>query len=346
MRRMQIGSLDVSRICLGTMTWGEQNSQTEAFAQMEYALASGVNFWDTAEMYPVPPKAETYTATECIIGNWFQKSGRRKDVVLATKVIGHSAGHPWVREGKDNGLRKASILRACEDSLKRLRTDYIDLYQFHWPDRSTNFFGKLGYEIGGHDYWTPLEESLSAVAELIQAGKIRHFGVSNETPWGLMKYRWLAKELGLPAPVSIQNPCSLLNRSAEVGLAEVCHREQIAFLAYSPLGFGMLTGKYSEGNSKASDRLQLFSNHFKRYSGNQAHAASADYAKLARALGLTPVQLALGFLLRQPWITSVIIGATNLEQLKENIECHNLALGPEAMEGIADIHSKYPNPAP
>lgn len=328
------------------MTWGEQNTQAEGFQQMDLALANGVHFWDTAEMYPVPPKAETYTATETIIGNWFKASGRRSEVVLATKVIGHSAGHAWVREGKDNGLRRASILKACDESLRRLQTDYIDLYQFHWPDRSTNFFGKLGFEANGHDYWTPLEESMSAVAELMKAGKIRHYGVSNETAWGLMKYLQIAKEMGLPAPVSIQNPYSLLNRSAEVGLAEVCHRENIGFLAYSPLGFGMLTGKYSQGYSPANARLNLFGNHFKRYSSPQSIAASAEYAKLAQAHGYKPAQLALAFALTRPWMRAVIIGATQLEQLRENMASIQTTLSAEVIEAIADIHQRYPNPAP
>jgi len=346
LQNLRLGSLNVPSLCLGTMTWGQQNTQEEGFAQMDYALAHGLYFWDTAEMYPVPPKAETYTATETIIGNWFHKTGRRSDVVLATKVIGHSAGHAWVRNGKDNGLRKASILKACDESLRRLQTDYIDLYQFHWPDRSTNFFGKLGFEVGGHDYWTPLEESLTAVAELIRIGKIRHFGVSNETPWGLMKYLWLAKELGLPAPVSTQNPYSLLNRSAEVGIAEICHRDGIRFLAYSPMGFGLLSGKYFDGTADASARLHQFSGHFKRYAGEQAILAARKYSDLARAHGLLPSQMALAFVQCRPWMGSTIIGATSLQQLEENIQSAQLVLTPELLAGIDAIHCEISNPAP
>ena len=346
MKQTKLGSLSVSKICLGTMTWGQQNTQAEGFTQMDLALDLGVNFWDTAEMYPVPPKAETYTATETIIGNWFSHSKRRNDVVLATKVIGNSAGHSWVRGGKDNGLNKASIFAACDASLKRLQTDHIDLYQFHWPDRNTNFFGKLGFDANGHDYWTPLEESITAVAELIRAGKIRHFGVSNETSWGLMKYLWLAKELGLPAPVSIQNPYSLLNRSAEVGLAEICFREDVGFLAYSPMGFGMLSGKYSEGTAAPDARLNLFGGHFKRYASQQALEATAAYAKLARKNSLSPAQMALAFVNSRPWMRSTIIGATNLDQLRENIGSLDVTLSADVLAAIDAIHVQISNPAP
>ena len=328
------------------MTWGQQNTQAEGFAQMDLALDLGVNFWDTAEMYPVPPMEKTYTATETIIGNWFQKNKRRSDVVLATKVIGNSAGHAWVRGGKNNGLNKSSILAACDASLKRLQTDHIDLYQFHWPDRSTNFFGKLGFEAVGHEYWTPLEESLSAVAELIRAGKIRHFGVSNETAWGLMKYLWLAKELGLPAPVSIQNPYSLVNRSAEVGLAEICFRENVGFLAYSPMGFGMLSGKYTDGTAAPDARLNLFGGHFKRYSSPNTIEAAAQYAKIAREHNLTPAQMALAFVNTRPWMRATIIGATHLAQLLENIESIDVTLNAEALAAIEAVHTQIPNPAP
>jgi len=346
MKNIKLGTLDISPICLGTMTWGQQNTQAEGFAQMDLALDLGVNFWDTAEMYPVPPMETTYTATETIIGNWFAQGKRRSEVVLATKVIGHSAGHSWVRKGGDNGLRKSSILAACEDSLKRLQTDYIDLYQFHWPDRSANFFGKLGFEANVHDYWTPLEESLGAAAELIQAGKIRHFGVSNETAWGLMKYLWLAKELGIPAPVSIQNPYSLVNRSAEVGLAEVCLRENVGYLAYSPMAFGLLSGKYFDGTAVAADRLNQFSGHFKRYASPETLDAARAYAQIALAHGLSPAQMALAFVNSRPWMRATIIGATKLAQLQENIGSFDVVLSAEVLAQIDAVHGRISNPAP
>jgi aryl-alcohol dehydrogenase-like predicted oxidoreductase len=346
MQKIHLGSLEISKICLGTMTWGQQNTQDEGFSQMDLAIDLGVNFWDTAEMYPVPPMEATYTATETIIGNWFQKSGKRDQVVLATKVIGHSAGHPWVRNGIHNGLRRESIFAACDASLKRLKTDHIDLYQFHWPDRSANFFGKLGFDGPQHEYWTPLEESMGAAADLIRAGKIRHFGVSNETAWGLMKYLWLAKELGLPAPVSLQNPYSLINRSAEVALAEVCFREDVGFLAYSPMGFGRLSGKYEEGSALPSSRLNLFGTHFKRYSSPQAILATGEYAALARAHGMSPAQMALAFVNSRVFIRSTIIGATQLGQLRENIASLDVVLSAEVLAGIDAIHQRHSNPAP
>jgi aryl-alcohol dehydrogenase-like predicted oxidoreductase len=342
-RQLGRSDLSVSALCLGSMTWGEQNSEAEGFAQIDRARAAGINFLDTAEMYPVPPRGETYGATERIIGNYFKARGNRADWILASKVAGPGNGIDYIRGGQPKHNR-AHISAAVDESLRRLQTDWIDLYQLHWPERSTNFFGQLGYRHQEQDF-TPLQEILEALGEQIKAGKIRHIGLSNETPWGTMKFLQLADSLGLARAVSIQNPYNLLNRSFEVGLAEVAIREQCGLLAYSPLAFGMLSGKYANGARPANARITLFSR-FSRYTNPQAQAACGRYVQLAREHDLDPAQMALAFVTRQPFVTSNIIGATSLEQLESNLGSIDLQLSAEVLEGIEAIHREQPNPAP
>ena len=342
-RQLGRSDLQVSALCLGSMTWGEQNSEAEGFAQIDRAKACGINFLDTAEMYPVPPRRDTYGATERIIGNYFKARGGRADWVLASKVAGPGNGIDYIRGGQLKHNRQ-HIVAALDDSLKRLQTDWIDLYQLHWPERSTNFFGQLGYRHQEQDF-TPLQKTLEVLGEQVKAGKIRHIGLSNETAWGTMKYLQLADQLGLPRAVSIQNPYNLLNRSFEVGLAEVAMREQCGLLAYSPLAFGMLSGKYENGARPANARITLFSR-FARYTNPQAIAACSRYVALAREHGLDPAQMALAFVTRQPFVTSNIIGATSLEQLESNLGSLSLELSDELLDAIEAIHREQPNPAP
>ena len=334
--------LKVSAICLGTMTWGEQNSEAQAHEQMDYALAQGVNFFDVAEMYPVPPKPETQGRTEQYIGTWFKARGKRHEVVLATKITGPGE-MSWIRGGPR--LDRASVLAACDASLARLQTDYIDLYQVHWPARGTNYFGQLGFKPTEDSRSVPIEETYSALAELVKAGKIRHIGLSNETPWGVAEYLRLSRELGLPRPVSIQNPYSLLNRSFEVGLAEFAHREQIGLLAYSPLAFGVLAGKYLNGAKPADGRLTLFSR-FQRYNGEHADAATQAYAKVASEHGLSLSQMALAFVTSRHFVTSNIIGATTMAQLESNIAPHSIKLSRDVLTALEAVHKRYTIPCP
>ncbi len=321
--------LNVSRVGLGTMTWGEQNSEQEAHEQLDYAVAQGVNFIDAAEMYPVPPRAET-------------QGRNRERVILATKVTG-PADMPWLRGGPHPS--RAQIRQALEASLRRLQTDSVDLYQVHWPDRSTNFFGRLGYEHKDDDRAVPIAETLEALAQLVAEGKARYIGISNETPWGLAEYLRLEREKGWPRVASIQNPYSQLNRSFEVGLAEFAHREQVGLLAYSPLAFGVLSGKYLDGARPAGARLTLFSR-FQRYTGERVERAVREYVGLARRHGLDPAQMALAYVTSRPFVASALIGATTMVQLRENIAASRLALPPEVVTGIENIHRDHSNPAP
>jgi aryl-alcohol dehydrogenase-like predicted oxidoreductase len=342
-RQLGLTDLNVSALCLGTMTWGEQNSEAEAHAQLDRAKAHGVNFIDTAEMYPVPPRAETYSKTEQIIGNYFKQHGGRADWILASKVAGPGNGINYIRDGQLKHNRK-HITAALDASLQRLQTDWIDLYQLHWPERPTNFFVQLGYRHQDSEF-TPLEETLEALAEQVKAGKIRHIGLSNDTPWGTMKFLQLAESRGWPRAVSIQNPYNLLNRSFEVGLAEVAIRERCGLLAYSPMAFGMLSGKYEGGARPANARISLFSR-FSRYTNPQSAAACSRYVALAHEHGLDPAQMALAFVTAQPFVTSNIIGATTLDQLDANLASIELKLSDEVLAGIDAIHKAQPNPAP
>lgn len=343
-RKLGQTDIDVSQICLGTMTWGKQNTEIEAFNQLDIAIATGVNFIDTAELYPVPPEAETYTLTEQYLGNWLKQRGKRDDLIIATKVAGRSDWLPHIRKGQLCFDRK-NIEEALHGSLQRLQTDYIDLYQLHWPDRNTNFFGKLGYDHHADESTIPIEETLRVLADNVSAGKIRYLGISNETPWGTMKFITLAEQMGLPRIVSIQNPYSLLNRSFEVGLAEIAHRENCGLLAYSPLGFGVLSGKYLGGIKPPTARITLFER-FSRYNNPESVAATQAYVDLAIEHGLNPAQMALAFVNSRLFLTSTIIGATTLEQLESNLATIDIELSEEILKGIDAIHQQHPNPAP
>jgi len=346
MQQRELGhtGLKVSALCLGTMTFGEQNTERQAHAQLDQALAAGINFLDTAEMYPVPPRSETQGRTEQYIGNWLVARKCRDRIVLATKVAGPGDWLPYLRGGKAR-LDRPNIEAAVEASLRRLRTDAIDLYQLHWPDRKTNHFGQLGYRHPTADSSVPLAETLEVLGDLVAAGKIRHVGLSNETPWGTMRMLQLAAELGLPRPVSIQNPYSLLNRTFEIGLAEIAIREQCGLLAYSPMAFGALSGKYLNGARPAGARLTLFPR-FDRYSEPRAAQAIAAYVALARRYGLDPAQMALAWVTSRPFVTSTIIGATTMEQLEADLGSEGLVLSDEVIEKINTIHSFNPNPSP
>lgn len=343
-RQLGYTDLEVSVICLGTMTWGEQNTEAEAHQQLDYALERGVNFIDTAEMYPVPPRAETCHLTESYIGSWIKARGNRERVILATKVSGRADWLPHIRGGK-TCLDRRNIEAALEASLERLQTDYIDLYQLHWPDRDTNFFGQLGYRHHGDGDGAAILETLRVLGEFVQAGKVRYVGVSNETPWGVMTYLQAAREHGLPRIVSIQNPYNLLNRSFEIGLGEIAHRETTGLLAYSPLAFGVLSGKYLDGRFPAGARLTLFER-FSRYSNSEGAAATRAYVELARAHDMDPAQMALAYVTSRPFLTSNIIGATSMEQLAADIDSVTLTLPEELLEGIEAIHTRHPNPCP
>jgi aryl-alcohol dehydrogenase-like predicted oxidoreductase len=336
--------IEVSKICLGTMTYGEQNTKAEAHEQLDYAVDQGINFIDTAEMYSVPSRAETQGSTETILGKWLKQENNRQKVVLATKVTGPSANMTYIR----NPLRftPGQIKLALEGSLKRLNTDYVDLYQLHWPERNANCFGQRGYKHDPDEGWTDnLLEILQTINSLINEGKIRYFGISNETPWGVMRYLQLAQQYDLPRAVSIQNPYSLLNRTFEVGLAEVAMREQCGLLAYSPLAFGLLSGKYHRAADQARDRLNSFKQ-MSRYSSKQSYEATARYLAIAEKHGLSLTQMALAFVNQQPFVTSNIIGATTMEQLKENVESIDVHLSEEVFQAIEEVHETIPNPAP
>ncbi len=335
--------IQVSKICLGTMTFGQQNTEAEGHAQMDYALEQGVNFFDTAEMYSVPARQETYGSTERILGTWFQKTGNRDKVVLASKIAGPNPNFTYMREKND--FSPASIQYALDKSLERLQTDYIDLYQLHWPERKTNFFGQRGFKVQD-DAW---EDNIHAVLEtlngFIQQGKIKHIGLSNETPWGIMRFLEESKYHNLPRIKTVQNPYSLLNRLYENGSAEIGIRENVGLLAYSPMAFGVLSGKFLTGEAHPNARINLFPQ-FSRYNSEQSAAATRLYNEIAQQNGLTLTQLALAFIEQQPFVTSTIIGATTMEQLKENIDTINVTLSEELLQAIDAIQAKIPDPAP
>ena len=341
-RKLGTTDLKVSTICLGTMTWGEQNTQDEGFEQMDFALDQGINFWDTAELYAVPPKAETYGHTEVIIGNWFEQTKKREKVILATKVGGPS--RKYMRGGENSFFGK-NLAEALDGSLKRLKTDYIDLYQLHWPERNVNNFGKLGYEHKEND-WNKFEDVLGDLEKHIQSGKIRYVGLSNETPWGVLGYLQLSKDKNLPRMMSIQNPYSLLNRSYEVGLAEVSIRENIGCLAYSPLASGYLSGKYRNGNLPKGSRMQRDYDFWTRYRKPNMENAVEEYYKISKKYNLDMSQMSIKFCEIQQFMTSVIIGATTMEQLKSNIESVKVNLDLETIKEINEVQKKYPNPCP
>lgn len=343
-RQLGRSDLKVSAICLGTMTWGEQNTEAEAHAQLDMAVAAGVNFIDTAEMYPVPPREETYTLTEHYIGNWLQKRNNRDKVILATKIAGRADWLPYVRQGK-NCFNRENLEAALDASLKRLQTDYIDLYQLHWPDRKTNFFGRLGFEYDPDDDPVAIEETLQVLSDIAKSGKVRYFGLSNETPWGVMRFLHLAETMNLPRVVSVQNPYNLLNRSYEVGLSEISHREDCGLLAYSPLAFGMLSGKYLNGAKPKGARLTLFER-FDRYSNPRALRATQQYVNIAEEFELDPAQMALAYVTSRPFVTANIIGATDLEQLQSNLDSEQLQLPAQVLEKIEAVHTEIPNPSP
>ena len=340
----QLGQTDirVSSLCLGTMTWGEQNTEQDAFQQLDCAIDYGINFIDTAEMYPVPAREETYAATETILGHWLKQRGHHDDLVIATKICG--PGYDYMNGGRL--MTPQHIHHAVEGSLKRLGVDCIDLFQLHWPDRNTNFFGQLGYNLQAEADGTPIEITLEALNDLVQAGKIRHYGLSNETPWGAMRHLAVSNEKQQTRPVSIQNPYSLLNRSFEVGLAEISHREQVGLLAYSPLAFGTLSGKYLHGQKPANSRLARFERYQRYTSSPQSIMATEAYVNLAKESGLNPAQMALAYVTSRFFVTSAIIGATNLEQLNSNLQSSELSLPADVLEGIEAIHKQHPNPAP
>tara|TARA_B100000073_G_scaffold341390_1_gene342691 strand:+ start:118 stop:1149 length:1032 start_codon:yes stop_codon:yes gene_type:complete len=334
-------NIKVSKICLGTMTWGRQNNQQEAFDQMDYSIDKGVNFFDTAELYPVPATPDKYAITEEIIGNWFQQSKKRDKIILATKIAGPGDYTAHIRK---TGFKGNSIENALDGSLKRLKTDYIDLYQLHWPERITNTFGNRNYQYFNDSWEDNFEFILEKLKELIKIGKIRHIGLSNENPWGIMKFLEYSKR-ELPKMITVQNPYSLLNRLFEVGSSEICKRENVGLLAYSPLGFGILTGKYFNGKMPKNSRLDLFPT-LKRYSNENSIKAAKLYQEVANKHNLSLTHLSLSFVNDRPFVTSNIIGATNLEQLKENIESVNIKLSDEIISEINSINNKIPNPSP
>jgi len=335
--------LEVSLICLGTMTWGTQNSEKEAFEQMDYSIDQGVNFFDTAELYSVPPTAESYGKTEVMIGNWFEKRKNRNKVILASKIAG--PGLDWIRDGKKSYNEK-HLAEAIDGSLKRLKTDYIDLYQLHWPERSTNTFGRREYTINKNEGdWNDFENILQALQKFIKSGKIRHIGLSNETPYGLSKYLELSKHKNLPRMMSVQNPYSLVNRTYEIGMSEISIREKCGLLVYYPLASGALSGKYRDGQMPKNARITLFKG-WERMINPLAMKAYDEYFKLAKEANITMVQLAQAFVNSRPFVTSNIIGATTMDQLKENIGSINIELTEEILEKINIIHNNNPNPAP
>ena len=337
-----IAGREVSKICLGTMTWGQQNTEAEAHEQISYALERGINMLDAAEMYPVPPRAETQGRTEEYIGTWFKKTGLRDSYILATKAAGPNPEFHYLRGGPK--FTKEQLIEAVNGSLRRLQTDCIDLYQLHWPDRYTNFFGQRGY-LHREQPETPIEETLRALEDIVQAGKVRAIGLSNETPWGTMKFLELANREGLPRVESIQNPYSLLNRTYEIAMAEVSHREDVGLLAYSPLGMGLLTGKYRNGAKPEGSRMVVFER-FTRYEGAETWEAAERYLQLADDHGINPTHMALAFVNARPFVVSNIIGATTMEQLKMNIDSLDVVLSKDVLQGIEAIQQAIPNPAP
>lgn len=345
MRYRELGTsmLEVSEVCLGTMTFGVQNSEVQAHSQLDYAMERGINFVDTAEMYAVPPTAQSYGTTETIVGKWLHK-GSRERAILATKASGPGRSMTWIRGGRTQFSRE-NLRAAIEGSLRRLQTDYVDLYQLHWPDRNVPIFGQYDFDPGRERDTVPIRLQLEALAELVQEGKVRYVGLSNEYPWGIMQFLRVAELHGLPRVVSVQNAYNLLNRVFDYGLVEVCHRENVGLLAYSPLAFGLLSGKYL-ADPRAYGRITLFEGFAQRYGKENVQPAVRAYAELARRYGVSPATLALAWLYRRPRVTSTIIGATTMEQLRENIDAYAVTLNEAVLKEIEAIHLRYTNPAP
>lgn len=343
-RKLGRTDIEVSAICLGTMTWGEQNTEADGHAQLDCAIDAGINFIDTAEVYPSPPTADNYGRTEEIIGTWLQKRTDRDRLVIATKIAPAAKSMAYIREG-GNRLDRTNIRLAVDASLKRLQTDYIDLYQVHWPERFTNYFGQLNYRHLPEKDGTPIAETLEALDEVVKAGKVRHLGIANESAWGLSHYLCLAQTRSLSRVVTIQNPYNLLNRTFEVGLSEIAHREQVGLLAYSPLAFGMLSGKYLGATPPKDTRISLYEA-YNRYSNDIGMKMTKHYVQLAEDAGLKPAQLALAFILSRPFLTSVITGATSLEQLRSNIASMDIELTDDILKKIDSLHFSQPSPCP
>ena len=342
-RKLGTTDIDVSLICLGTMTWGTQNTEKDAFEQMDYAVSQGINFFDTAEIYSVPPTSDSYGKTEVMIGNWFEKRKNRDKIILASKVAGPGCG--WIRGGGNNFDEK-QIGEAIDGSLKRLKTDYIDLYQLHWPERSTNYFGSRDYSHNNKEgKWNSFEDILSALSKYIKSGKIRYIGMSNETPYGLSRYLEISKNKGTARMMSVQNPYNLVNRTYEIGMSEISIRQKCGLLVYYPLAAGALSGKYRNGEMPENSRMALFKG-WERHLNPLAMRAYDEYCKLAKDFNLTMVQLAQSFVNSRPFVTSNIIGATTMEQLKENIDSVNIDFTDEMMERVDKIHNENPNPSP
>jgi aryl-alcohol dehydrogenase-like predicted oxidoreductase len=335
--------IKISKTCLGTMTFGQQNTEAEGHAQMDYALEKGINFFDTAEMYSVPGRKETYGSTEKIIGTWFKKSGKREEIVLASKIAGPNPGLAYIRENMD--FSPESIALSIDKSLTRLQTDYIDLYQLHWPERKANFFGQRGFKVQNDAWEDNIHSVLETLESFIKQGKINHIGLSNETPWGIMRFLEESKYQNLPRIKTVQNPYSLLNRTFEIGSAEVCLRENVGLLAYSPMAFGVLSGKFLTGESHPNSRIKLFPQ-FARYNSAQSTEATRLYNEIAQKNGLTLTEMALAFVNQQAFVTSTIIGATTMDQLKENIAAIDIVLSDEILKEIDAVQAVIPDPAP
>lgn len=346
-RKLGHTDIDVSLICLGSMTWGEQNTKQEAFDQLDFSIANGINFIDTAEMYAVPPRKQTYGLTERYLGEWLCKQRHRQRLVIATKVLGRSKrfgyARPHIHAGETR-LDRRSILDACDASLKRLQTDYIDLYQLHWPEREVNIFGQLGYRYNPEDDPVELPETLAAMSELVTSGKVRYIGLSNETPWGTMECLRLAEKHDFPRIVSIQNPYNLLNRSYEFAMAEVSCLERVGLLAYSPLAMGVLSGKYENGARPEGSRMQLFGDYFTKYIANDVMQVVDQYTAIARKYGMDPAVMSHAFVNMQPFTTSNIIGATNLVQIQAALDAVDVKLPEEIQHDICKVHSRFPHP--
>ena len=337
-------AIEVSKLCLGTMTFGEQNTESEAHEQLDYAVAQGINFIDTAELYSVPGRKETQGSTERYIGSWLKSRSCRERINLATKITGPSLGLSYIRNPLN--FSKEQINIAIDGSLQRLQTDYVDIYQLHWPERNVNSFGKLGYEFDENEKWKDnFLEILTSLNELIKQGKIRHWGVSNETPWGVMNYLRKAEQVGLPRPITIQNPYNLLNRTYEIGLAEVSIRENIGLLSYSPMAFGLLSGKYHDGSDVQNSRITLFPK-LPRFSSKNTFRVAEMYINIAKKYDLSPAQMSLAFVNTRPFLQSNIIAATTMDQLKENIKSIQVVLPDEALKEIELVHKLNSNPAP